>query len=77
MIMGGAFVCWDSFIVYFPAALGSGHVPRSHGHCLLALKLSIGQQEEHGLEHALMVLIPTQTMWGHEIISCHTSPFNN
>ena len=50
-------------------------MPRSHGQCLLALKLSFGQQEEHGLlEHALVVLIPTQTMLGHELIPCHTPP---
>ena len=71
--MGGACVCWGSFIVCFPADLGSGHVPRSYGHCLLTLKLSFGQQEKHGLDHALVVLIPMQTMWEHEIISCHTS----
>ena len=71
---GGLCLLGAALLFVFLLLWGSGHVPRLHGHCLLAPKLSFGQQEEHGLEHALMVLIPTQTLWGHEIIPCHTPP---
>ena len=72
--MGGLSFAGSSFIVCFPAALGERTCASIARSLFARPEIFLRSTRGAWLGHALKLLIPTQTMWGHGTIPCHTPP---